>query len=530
MHDIDDSVVPGSVYLVDVQAKTTVVHAENDSAIVLSPTPSNDINDPLNWSRGRKLLQIVCVMIYTSAIGIGTTVLYSILQPISNDTGIPLATLNAGTGYMFLFLGWGALINQPLALTFGKRGIYLISVLGNTAMCLLTPYIKTEGQWIASKIVQGYLCTPVESLCEVSIADVFFAHERGTYIGIYTLFLFGSNYFAPLIAGFIYDGQGWHWVMYWAAIINFGSLIVLFFFMEETNFVRNTSEATEAVHLSTKPDAEKDDKESTISSPVSSGDLTGIPKTYAQRLALFGGRYASNKLLFTMTYRPIILLRFPVIFWAGFQYGTCLVWYNVLNATCSLILSEAPYNFRASFVGLTYLGPLIGMLLGTFYSGWVGDRFAVRYARRTHGIREPEHRLWLMVVSLLLCPASLILWGVGASKGINWVGLVFGMGIISCSTGIGSSLSIGYALDSYKDLGGEVMMAVILVRNTLSFAIGYGITPWLHMGYQNTFISAGFVGLAITMTFLIVIKWGKSWRIASRKRYWGYVADGTLGH
>lgn len=25
--------------------------------------------------------------------------LYSILQPISNDTGIPLATLNAGTGY-----------------------------------------------------------------------------------------------------------------------------------------------------------------------------------------------------------------------------------------------------------------------------------------------------------------------------------------------------------------------------------------------------------------------------------------------
>lgn len=49
---------------------------------------------------------------------------------------------------------------------------------------------------------------------------------------------------------------------------------------------------------------------------------------------------------------------------AGFQYGTCLVWYNVLNATCSLILSEKPYNFRASFVGLTYLGPLIGMFIG----------------------------------------------------------------------------------------------------------------------------------------------------------------------
>jgi hypothetical protein len=66
MHDIDDSVVPGSVYLVDVQEKMTVVHAGNDSAIVLSPTPSSDINDPLNWSRGRKLLQIVCMMICAS--------------------------------------------------------------------------------------------------------------------------------------------------------------------------------------------------------------------------------------------------------------------------------------------------------------------------------------------------------------------------------------------------------------------------------------------------------------------------------
>lgn len=66
MHDIDDSVVPGSVYLVDVQEKTTVVHAGKDSAIVLSPKPSSDVNDPLNWSRSRKLLHVTCVMICLS--------------------------------------------------------------------------------------------------------------------------------------------------------------------------------------------------------------------------------------------------------------------------------------------------------------------------------------------------------------------------------------------------------------------------------------------------------------------------------
>lgn len=67
--------------------------------------------------------------------------LYSVLTPISENTGIPVSTLNAGTGYsgwravltavgltaVFLLLGWGALITQPLALTFGKRPVYLIT-------------------------------------------------------------------------------------------------------------------------------------------------------------------------------------------------------------------------------------------------------------------------------------------------------------------------------------------------------------------------------------------------------------------
>lgn len=116
--------------------------------------------------------------------------------------------------------------------------------------------------------------------------------------------------------------------MYWAAIINFGSFIIMFLFMEEvwlnclavvidlllslgqTNFVRTNSEASEAKHLSSGDD--KAEKSSSASVP---GELVGTPKTTLQRLKLFDGRYASNKMLFTMAYRPVVLLRFPVIFW-----------------------------------------------------------------------------------------------------------------------------------------------------------------------------------------------------------------------
>jgi hypothetical protein len=48
---------------------------------------------------------------------------------------------------------------------------------GKPVVCSLFPSWKASFEGlpitrIASKIVQGYLCTPVESLCEVSITDV----------------------------------------------------------------------------------------------------------------------------------------------------------------------------------------------------------------------------------------------------------------------------------------------------------------------------------------------------------------------
>lgn len=58
----------------------------------------------------------------------------------------------------------------------------------------------------------------------------------------------------------------------------------------------------------------------------------------------------------------------------------------------------------------------------------------------------------------------------------------------------------------------------------MSFAIGYGITPWLdNLGYQDCFISAAFIGLAVCAIFFIVIKFGKSWREAKRLKYWALV-------
>ena len=150
----------------------------------------------------------------------------------------------------------------------------------------------------------------------------------------------------------------------------------------------------------------------------------------------------------------------------------------------------------------------------------------LRIARRNLGIVESEHRLWSFTVNAVLIPFSLILWGVGAARGIHWFGLVFALGAAATSNCVGVQLSVSYVIDSYKELSGEAMVTATLIRNTISFAINYGLTPWVEkMGKQNAFILAAFAGLAECLTFLAMCKWGKGFRASSKGRYYEYVNE-----
>lgn len=318
----EEAPVPGTVHLVDLEGTMHAQHARGGHRdIVLVPTPSQDPDDPLNWSPRRKTLSMICMGVYTLMVGIASAAIYSILEPIAEETSLTLNELNNGTGYMFLFFGWGCLFWQPLALQYGKRPVYLFSILATMGIQLWAPYTKSNGQWIANKILQGFFGAPIESLCEISVTDVWFQHERGKYLGLYALLLAGSNFLAPVLAGFIADGQGWQWVLYWCAIFCGVGFVFLFFFMEETNYSRHSvigvapirvrpEQAPVAAKMnekSARPDtdvASEDD----LSTPIGSSES----KTYLDKLKLWQkADLQKDNHIAGMTARPLIFLTFP---------------------------------------------------------------------------------------------------------------------------------------------------------------------------------------------------------------------------
>jgi MFS family permease len=177
-------------------------------------------------------------------------------------------------------------------------------------------------------------------------------------------------------------------------------------------------------------------------------------------------------------------------------------------------------------VGLSYLSACIGVIVGSYFSGRFSDWLTIRLARKNNGIMEPEHRLWPFVACIVVVPGSLILWGVGAANQVHWFGLIFAMGTLSATTCFGVTLSINYMVDSYPDISGDAMTTIMLVRNTMSFAISYGITPWLtNLGLRNCFISVAFIGMAASSVFLFMIFKGKMLREKSRVKYWTMVGE-----
>lgn len=185
-------------------------------------------------------------------------------------------------------------------------------------------------------------------------------------MALYAFFLAGSNYFAPVICGFIAEYQGWQWVFYWPSIFCGGAIVFLFFFMEETNYVRQQRTAPESQLTSSTRTSEQSEKEKAPSGLAQQADTEcGVmykKKSYAQKLSLLGPRLPRNN-MFRRLWQTLYYLSWPVIFYAGwvgdsldwilnvanidrFSYGSYLIWFNVLNGTASIILGGAPYNFR----------------------------------------------------------------------------------------------------------------------------------------------------------------------------------------
>ncbi|KAI0204217.1 major facilitator superfamily domain-containing protein [Astrocystis sublimbata] len=205
-----------------------------DGQIILDPQPDDSHNDPLNWPSWRRDCALLSLGLYSMVGGGITPIIAAGFTDVAHDFDVDVSQVSLTTGLYMLGLGLGCVIFSPTAILYGKRPVYLFSVIlfiSSAVWCAKSPSFTSL---ILARIFQGIAVSPVECLPSATIAEIFFLHERAFRIGIYTLLLLGGKNLVPLVSAVIINALDWRWVFWIVAIVVGFCGVLLFFFVPET--------------------------------------------------------------------------------------------------------------------------------------------------------------------------------------------------------------------------------------------------------------------------------------------------------
>ncbi|SJX65496.1 related to HOL1 protein (member of major facilitator superfamily) [Sporisorium reilianum f. sp. reilianum] len=471
----------------------TVKNVATDGDIILLPTPTNDVNDPLNWSRAYKwyMTCIVCLGAFMSNLTTAGPSI-AIIQ-----TGMTFRTAPTTTAYLYscaaLMLGFSMFWWSPLASKFGKRPIYVFTYIVYCASCFAAGGCKTFGAQLAVRIIMGATAGAGEMLGPITINDIWFLHERATPIAAYNAFLSVGVAFGAIIDGAIINKYPWQYI-YWinGSIIAIICILVTFTFPE-------TSYRRPALETVTKNQHRHID--------------VSNKKTWVQNLSLYSGVWIQESFL-TLFMRPWLGLMLPAVAWAAFVWAVSVGFMVAVSSNVALAFGMT-YHFGPLQVAYCWFAGVIASLLG-LVGGPLADRLSHRSVIRNGGIREPEMRLPAAFPSIITATLGLVLYGVGIHFRMHWIVPTLGIAFSSWTIVAGTAVALVYAVDSYKPISEEVVTCILGYKALFGFLLAFYTNKWvMNEGYLNAFGEmAAISGTAFLLGIPMWI-WGKRMRQAS---------------
>ena len=101
------------------------------------------------------------------------------------EFGLSQTQLNLLTGVCVLSLGYANFFIVPLSNILGRRFASISLGLLCVGTCIWEALAKSYGSLLAARILNGFATATSETLMVQVIADIFFLHERGIWMGVY---------------------------------------------------------------------------------------------------------------------------------------------------------------------------------------------------------------------------------------------------------------------------------------------------------------------------------------------------------
>jgi hypothetical protein len=124
-----------------------------------------------------------------------------------------------------------------------------------------------------------------------------------------------------------------------------------------------------------------------------------------------------------------------------------------------------------------------------------GSDFVIKWrARRNGGVHEPENRLLLLWIPLIMGVIASVLYGQAGQHPdkYHWFVIVFANAAYYFAFVGANIAAITYLLDSYPARAGPVLVVITAFRGFVSFGVSYGVAKFIDgAGYDGSFGTYG---------------------------------------
>lgn len=416
------------------------------------------------------------------------------------------------TGLNVITLGFANIFIVPLSNIFGRRPISIffgvLVILTNVWQALATSHRSL----LAARACNGVVAATSETIMVQVIADMFFLHERGFWMGTYFTMYFSGAFLGPIMAGNIAALHGWR-SFFWltVALAAFVTVLLVFTF-PETKFHRGQTSYDRATDTKGPQVDEK-----AVEADATSQDNILVGKGRPSK-AQFGALSKPDSRWTSFIVRdlttPVLVFFNPIVFWSALMLAGPADLLLIFNLTESGLFSSPAYNWSPAAVGYSNFAFFVGGIIGVATAGPLSDLVARRATLKNNGIREAEMRLPALLPYVCFFIVSHVVGAVGYQRLWPWQAiLVCGFGFSGLAVTAIPTIAIAYAVDCYKPISGEIMVVGTVMKNVLGFCLSYWVFNVMMMdGWVAVYMTQFAVSMLPVVLTIPLYLYGKSLR------------------
>ncbi|KAL2810350.1 efflux pump antibiotic resistance protein [Aspergillus granulosus] len=453
---------------------------------------SNDPSNPKNFAPWRKWTMVFIVS-FSSLCITCTSALYSATyEQITVEFQVSELAATVGLSVFILGMGIGPMIIAPMSEFYGRRPIYLISLAVFIIWLIPCAVAKNLGTMIAGRLLGGLTSAAFQSVAGGTISDLFTRQTLQLPMMVYTATPFAGPVLGPIIGGFVNYNTSWRWSFYviiiWSAVL----WVLCVIFMKETYA---------PVLLRRKAQRE-----------TNRADLDALAIVDSMQGALVKSLYRPFLLL---SLEPMCLC---LCVYTAIMIGTLYLFFGAFP----LVFMHA-YGFNLWQVGLTFLGQLVGTIIGALldpFWRWNLQRLIRNYRSETGADFDeflPEFRLPPAILGSPMITIGLFWFGWSSYPDLHWIMPIIGSGFFGLGVFLAFQGILTFLVDAYPLYAASALAANAFLRSVFAAAFPlFGVQMYNSLGYQWATSLLAFLTVAMLPFPYIFFKFGPRIRAKSR--------------